>query len=98
MYIHVYVNIYKHIYVNICACIIHIYIIHVYAIYTYILTHVWVGCGLGVGVGSGGCCWWVQAMRKAELEKIENLDQKITIELQTLNERRITMTDELKVP
>jgi hypothetical protein len=37
-------------------------------------------------------------MRKAELEKIENLDQKITIELQTLNERRITMTDELKVP
>jgi len=37
-----------------------------------------------------------QTMRKAELEKIENLDQKISIELQTLQERRGTMTEELK--
>jgi len=37
-----------------------------------------------------------QTMRKAELEKIENLDQKISIELNTLQERRTTMTEELK--
>jgi DNA repair exonuclease SbcCD ATPase subunit len=35
-------------------------------------------------------------MRKAELEKIENLDQKISAELETLKERRITIAEELK--
>jgi len=37
-----------------------------------------------------------QTMRQAELDKIENLDQKISIELKTLNDRRETMTEELK--
>ena len=35
-------------------------------------------------------------MRKAELDKIENLDKKIGEELKTLNERSATMKEELK--
>jgi hypothetical protein len=36
-------------------------------------------------------------MRKAEKDKIENLEHKISTELKTLNERSATMREELQV-